>query len=196
MENIFKKIAEAKASQGGNHMKDGDYTYLIEKFIMNQGHTGTCFIAELRVLEAKQTESDVEPNPVGSTVGFVANVSKQEAALGNVKAFVLAALGLHDGTPSENVQSILAEAVGEAQPLRGLRIKNTTYRYVNKGRANPANRGNVITLPRFAHVPGQTPESITAARAELDGTQTAPPVAQQTQAPAGPLGGILAGLKK
>lgn len=182
LQEILKKIAEAKPTQGGNFIVDGDYTYLIERIGLSDGHAGNCFIAELRVLESKKTEADVDPNPAGSSVSFVQNLTKYENAPGNVKAFMNALYGLEEGqVPAEQAQQILAHAIGEGNPCRGMKVRNSTYRKMNQGKANPANRGKMMTLNKFIHVPGQTVETIAQGKAQLDNTSavspTSPPAA-------------------
>ncbi len=188
MQDILSKIANAKATKGGNRICDGDYEYLIESFGVNQGFEGTCFIAELRVTESKQTEPDIVPNPVGSTVSMVANVTKHASALGNVKAFILAAIGADESQVSaEAMQATLGQAIDPTQPLRGMKIRNRTFRKVNQGRNNPKNAGQVMTLNNFQHVPGQTGESIKAGRAYLDtNAATAAPQQSPQSTPSSP----------
>lgn len=200
MQDILSKVANAKATKGGNRIVDGEYEYLIESFGINQGHEGTCFIAELRVTSAKQAavsgvngegdkrvapENEITPNAVGSSVSFVANVTKHASANGNVKAFILSTLGVEESqvTP-EQFQATLAQAIDPKQPLRGRRVANRTYRKLNQGRGpgGSAKRGEVMTLNNFIHVPGQTAESIAAGRQQLDtgSFPTAPQVPPST----------------
>jgi hypothetical protein len=205
MQDVFNKIANASATKGGNNLKDGKYRLVVEKMLLNTGHTGTSFIPELRVMKAEQTEKDAEPNAAGSTVSCVWNVTKHASAPGNVKAFLLAVLGLDEATtPAAQVQELLSKAVGAEQILRGFEIDASTIRRVNQGRDNPANRGQTMTLPVWQHVPGQTQESVARNRAMLAGTAQpaaaapAQPATQaapaQAAAPATPAGGVLSGI--
>jgi hypothetical protein len=208
MQDVFGKIAAASATKNGNNLRDGKYRLRIERFVLNTGHNGTCFIPEFRVMEAQKTEPDVEPNQPGATVSCVWNVSKHSSAPGNVKGFLLAVFGLNEASvPPDKMRELTAAAVGADQPLRGMEIDCTTIRRVNQGKENPANRGMVMTLPTWQHVAGQTQESVTRARAELDGAATAaaapaapaaptfpPPSAPAETPPAA--GGFLAGILK
>lgn len=198
MQDVFSKIANASATKGGNNLKDGKYRLVLERMLLNTGHSGTCFIPELRVVSASQTEKDVEPNAPGSTVSCVWNVTKHASAAGNVKAFVLSLLGLDEAsTPAAKVQEILSSAVSAEQVLRGIEIDCNTIRRINQGRDNPANRGTVMTLPVWQHVPGQSQESIAKNRAMLDGAAPAQAPAQAaavTQPAPAVGGGVLSGI--
>lgn len=201
----FAKIAAANPTGGGNNIRDGIYKLWIERFFLNEGHTGTSVIAELRVVEASangavdERGNPVVPNAVGSSCSMVCNITKHEAAAGNAKAFAMRAvegLGISwdefkaefkDAANKPSEELALAYLCGEGNPLRGVAIANETYRGVNKGRANEANKGKPLTLNKWKPV-SQTPEEIEAARAYLD-THTAkadmgtaaPPPAPTTQ---------------
>lgn len=183
--SYWDKIANAKALSGGNIIRDGVYRFIIERLSMNtDGYDGASFIAEFRVVEAAPNEPGVEPNPVGSTVSFIAMVDKHKSALGNVKAFLLAALGMDDSSGSQFAQ-ICETVCGKGQPMRGVEVRCTTYRKINQGRLNPANAGKQMTLCRFDHVPGQSDNGnarIKANRAMLDGglPEQAPAPAQSS----------------
>lgn len=196
MQDVFSKIANASATKGGNNIKDGNYRLIVERMLVNTGHTGTCFIPELRVKTATATEKDVEPNAVGSTVSCVWNVTKHASAPGNVKAFVLAVLGLDEAsTPADQMKELMAKAVGPDQILRGIEIDANTIRRVNQGRDNPANRGTVMVLPTWQHVPGQSQDSVAKNRAALEGTaQAAPATTPAPAAQPAPTGGVLSGI--
>jgi hypothetical protein len=217
LDNIFKKIADATATGGGNNIRDGIYKFLVEKCHIQEGHTGTCLIVEFRVMESTASGAvdekgvPVAPNPVGSTCSMVCNVTKHESAYGNVKAFVQAALmGL--GYQANQITNDVIQQVFEGDPmaLRGCQIIDETYRGINKGRANAANAGKPLTLNKWKSV-AQTEEDMAKWRAYLDDNASKPevvaaPVATptasaaaetvtQTQAPA-KSGGLLGALKR
>lgn len=174
--NIFKKIADASATGGGNNIRDGIYKFLIEKCAIQQGHSGTCFIAEFRVMESTANGAVDEhgklvvPNPVGSTASMVCNLTKHESAAGNVKAFLQGALGGLGYTPDQIDDELIGQVVSDANPLRGVQIIDETYRGINKGRANAANAGKPLTLNKWKAV-AQTEEDRDKGRAYLDSTQ-------------------------
>lgn len=192
-ESIFKKIADASATGGGNNIRDGIYKFLIEKCSIQNGHTGVCFVAEFRVMESSPSGAvdeqgrPVTPNPVGSTASMVANLTKHESAAGNVKALVQGALAGLGYTPDQIDDALIGEIVGEGNPLRGVAVVDETYRGVNKGRSNAANAGKPLTLNRWKSV-AQTPEDIEAGKAYLDAnaakTEAAAPSAMSFAAPA------------
>lgn len=94
--SVWAKIAEAKEFKSGVHITPGRYKFEVQRMLMQKGHRGVCFIAELLTLESVKTEAAYEPNPKGSTASFVVNLTKNEYGASNVKGFVKAVAGLHD----------------------------------------------------------------------------------------------------
>lgn len=147
--DIWNEVAKIPArGQPGEYIRDGEYEYLIEKTELHEGENGTSFILGLYVTSSKQTDPKVEPNPVGSSVTSVSNLSKHIAAKASVKTFVLAALGASEGDiPEDQLADVMREIVSDAQPLRGVRIKNRTRRKVTE-----KNKVELI-VNDFIHVP-------------------------------------------
>lgn len=163
MQDILNQIAGANATAGGNFIRDGAYLYTIKSTIIQKGHTGVCWIAELRVDEAKQTEKDVEPNPVGSIVSMICNFTKHVAAPGNAKAYVLAAVGNKENeVTQEQMAAMLQQVVSSGQPLCGVQIRNSTYRKMTRDNKTR------LTLNRFEHVPNQSAQDIAGRRREIE----------------------------
>jgi hypothetical protein len=187
MQHLISQISNASASKGGNNLRDGKYKLIIERVVLNKGHEGTCVIPELRVVSAERVEQGVEPNDVGSSISCVWNLEKhRETAPGNVKSFVLAVTGMDEGkTPAEEVQKATASMLADPYAFRGLEVEVTTYRKTNQGKKTPANRGQILVLPAWKHVTGQTPETVMANRAALGGT-AAPAPAPQPEKPVAP----------
>lgn len=164
---ILDKVVNAKVTSGGTWITDGDYSFVVEKIgIIPCYPTGEAFVAELYVDESKPNVKDVEPNAPGTTASYVQKFEYDNAP-GNVKAFMLAVLAPLGYTEADFNAQLLEEAKSEAQPLRGVRVGDKTYRGVNKGKRTPANKGQPLTLHKWSPVE-QTPEEIKAARAFLD----------------------------
>ena len=172
-ENIFKKIADASATGGGNNIRDGIYKLLVEKCSIQNGHSGVCFVAEFRVMESSSNGAvdeqgrTIVPNPVGSTCSMVANLTKHESAAGNIKAFLKGALGGLGYTEDDINDELIAEVVSDANPLRGVAVRDETYRGINKGRANAANAGKPLTLNKWFAIE-QTQDEIAEGASFLD----------------------------
>ena len=160
LDNIFKKIAEASATGGGNNIRDGIYDLVVEKCVLNdEAHSGTCFIVEFRVLKSQsagvldEQGKPVVPNPEGTTCSMVCNVTKHESAYGNLKKFLVAALGGMGYTPDQITDDLIKQMfVDEPEMLRGLVVHDETYRGINKGRANAANAGKPLTLNKWSPI--------------------------------------------
>lgn len=214
LDNIFKKIADASATGGGNNIRDGLYTFLVEKCSIQEGHTGTCLIVELRVMESQASGSldengrPIAPNPVGSTCSMVCNVTKHESAYGNVKSFVQAALGGLGYQAAQITNDVIQQVFeGDPEALRGVKVIDETYRGINKGRSNPANAGKPLTLNKWKAV-SQTEEDQAAGREFLDNNKpkadatpaVAPAATAAAETPATTVavkgGGLLGALKR
>lgn len=182
--DIFDQIAGARATQNHNRVSDGDYEWLVERIFMQKDRKNIdMYVAELRVMKSAQIEPDTRPNPVGELVGCAWKLDKDSSS-GNIKAFLLALLGLNEATVSKEQmrQYTVASISGDGTTFRGIRLAGRTVRRVNQGRDNPENKGKVMTFPNFEHVPGQTEASIAQGRATLDAGVPAQPAAQ-TYAP-------------
>lgn len=161
----LKKIAQSKAAGGGNYILDGRYVFAIKNVILKEGHKGVSFITEFFVMEAQPAAYEVAGktpafNPVGSECSFIANMSK-ESGPGNIKAFVLALLGLKEEevTP-EDFEKTLDELLGKDNPVRGYVIGCTTFRKVTRD-------GKDITLPNWSTLENDA-EAVAGRRALID----------------------------
>lgn len=183
--SYFKQIGTANASGGGTYIRDGRYKFMVEKVHLNEGYSGACFIAELRVLEAEATgEVDekgapVQPNKVGSSCSLVCNLKKHESAAGNAKAFAIGVLGGLGYAPEAVGEQILAAICGPNNPLRGAILKDQTFR---KPIRTGANAGKPITLHKWESI-AQTEADIKNGRAWLDANAAVADVQPQQSVP-------------
>ena len=160
---LAERIAAAKATGGGNLITDGDYIFEVEKILLHAGYKGTSFIAEMRVVESEPTVEGVAPNKGGSAASLIVNLDKNpEMAPGNVKAFVLALLGLDESaTSTEQFVGHLEGLLADAQPARGMLVADTTFRKkIQKG----PNIDKPFTGHKWSHVP-QTAAEVASRRA-------------------------------
>ena len=170
---ILKKIAEARASGGGNLIQDGKYRLTVLKLLLEQKYNGTCFIAEFLVDTAMAVFDDVKPNAPGTTCSFVVNMdgAGKLSAAGNIKQFILALMGEEEGNVTgSDFQATLGELISDAQPARGMQIDDETFRkFARSGKNSEADsKGRPpMTMSRWTTV-RQTAEEITAQRKTLD----------------------------
>lgn len=164
---LLKKIAEARATQGGNNIKDGNYVLVVKKLMIENKFKGTFFIAEFDVVDAEPTRQDVEPNAVGTDCSIALNLDSNVSAPGNMKQFFLGLLGLEEATTTtEQLMKEIAKYVGEDNAARGMLVEASTYRKVTKTGANAGKEG---VYPRFSPATGEnTAAQVKARRAELD----------------------------
>lgn len=193
--NFNKMISGATPSQGGNYLRDGIYSLLVEKVVQHQGNDGPTFVAELRVTESKKTEQDVEPNPVGTTVSYAQVLMKFKSAPGNAKAFLLGVLGGLGYAESDLTDQLVDEVVGDGQPLRGAQVKCSTYRKMTR------DGSKMLTLPKWQSV-AQDEAAIKRGREFLDQTKAVEedeglaPVVAAPATPTAVPGGVLSRLGK
>jgi hypothetical protein len=203
--SALDKITKAKPTQGGNNIKDGNYTLLVEKVIYDpKGYSGATFVMEYRVIKAESNGATDEmknaprgnlvvPNPVGTTCSNVCLLDSFDNAGGNAKAALLGAMIPLGYTDEMITEAVILEVSGPNNPLRGIAVRLETYRGWNKGKKQIANRDKPLTLCSWKPVT-QTREDIAAQRAWLDSNnakvETAIPTPGGTvlpaQAPAAP----------
>lgn len=194
--SALNKITKATATKGGNNIKDGNYLYFVEKLSYDErGYSGATFVAEFRVVEAASNGATDEPkkgmpgkptipNTVGSSCSMVCLLDKFDNAGGNVKAFLLGVLSPLGYVEDEITEELILELSGDGNPLRGLAVRNETYRGWNKGKSVVANRDMALTLNSWKPVT-QTAEDIKARRAWLDANASrVEPSAAPAQTPA------------
>lgn len=166
---LAKKIADAKASAGGNNITDGIYIFLIKRLIVEQKFKGTMFIAEVDVVESEKVRDDVEPNKVGTAASYAVNLDSNVSAPGNMKQFILGTAGLDEATTtSEKFMEELQRLAGEGQGARGMLVACETYRKVTKTGPNAGKEG---IYPRWSVVSaedGNSETEIASRRKELD----------------------------
>lgn len=178
---MFKKIAGASATGGGNNIRDGKYVMMVEQVIAKENYKKEdLYIVELRVVSAEATGDlddkgqPVKPNPVGSTASLICNLTQFDNAAGNAKAFVLGALGGLGYTEEQITEEVMHQTSLPQQPLRGMAVQCETYRGVNRGRRTPANQGKPLTLLKWRSIE-QTPDQIKAQREYLDAKPSTTP---------------------
>lgn len=169
--DLLKKIAGAKASAGGNVIKDGTYLFEVVQLLLEQKFNGAMFIAEMIVREAQASgEKDergvaVEPNKVGSTCSYVVNLDKNVSAAGNAKAYILALYGMQENEVSEgDFMEALSQVTEKDQPAKGMLIGDNTFRKTIRGGPNA---GKPFTAHRWVTVE-QSEEEIAGRRKVQD----------------------------
>lgn len=134
------KIANAQVTEGGVYPVPGLYPVVqvdtLKTFTSRRGDE--LFIAELDVLK-----SEVTARAVGSRMSWIANLSKHDAAPGNVKALLAAILGVSD----EDIGANEAEAaVSDAQPAHGRLVRLEAVQITTKA-GNPFTKCSWYALP-------------------------------------------------
>ena len=114
---IFSGIKDAQVSSGGVYFIPGLYPEVeIEacKMIFTRKKE------ELFVAECKIIASDVPERGPDMHASFTANVTKHDAALGNIKGFMAAGFNC---SQDEITEAVAEEVVSERQPLAGVRLR-------------------------------------------------------------------------
>lgn len=163
---LYKKVAEASATGGGNNLRDGRGRLCIKKLSLEDGFQGARFVGELVVVSSQKipvTELktgrplDIEPNPAGGEVSWVQLFDKHPTAFGAVKGFLLSLFNVAESeTDPKDIVETMAE-VTEKNSAEGMVIDYATYRRVTD------KNGVEIVLPKWSHVE-QTPEDVARMR--------------------------------
>lgn len=101
--NFAKRIANARASKGGNYFKHGKGQVAVKSFHRTRdGEDNECYVLESVVISSTPTRTDELPNAPGTTVSSVFAVGKHgNVAWGNVKAALLAVARVQNPSPEE-----------------------------------------------------------------------------------------------
>lgn len=122
--SLAASIAASKANRNGVYLVPAGYELEIQKVLFDKKTKGDTFIVELLVLKSWATNDKYKPNAENSQASYVVTMN-QLSSPGNVKAFLMAALGV----PEEQVTAqAIEEATNEkTQPLRFFRIKDVAF---------------------------------------------------------------------
>lgn len=114
--SMFSGITEVSSSQGGQWVKPGKHHFKITALKSPPRlRAGQCFIAELKVISS--TNPDYTE---GQSVSWVRNITKhKEMALGDVKAFIAAALNIKEDQVNEEIAD---GVVAPDQPLKNYEV--------------------------------------------------------------------------
>ena len=132
----YSGISKAKIVESGNYIRPG-LSLLLEISRVYEIAPGFnlknyAFAAEFAVVECKATAANAEPHGVDEIVSFFREMdpSKEQMWLPDVKAFMLAALGLSHkrnpaliaSIPDADLDALTQASVGEANPLEGVQV--------------------------------------------------------------------------
>lgn len=110
-------LGDARANQGGLYMLPGVYEVKVLKVTDMESRKGDdLFIVELEIVE-----SDNDARRPGMKPSWVVNL-KQDAALGNIKGFIAAAMGMDpsdESVSSDEWEDAVETAVSKENPLAG-----------------------------------------------------------------------------
>ena len=114
---VFSGIKQAQVNKGGVYLKEGNYLLEIEAVkLIPSRKKDDLSVVESKVIEADGTDANVE----GSSASWIANLTKHDAAMGNVKMFLQA---VDPDLDDDTIEQAADMAVGEDNPLRGEQVK-------------------------------------------------------------------------
>lgn len=118
---LFTGIEDAKISAGGVYFVEGLYIVEIVKVSTIRSRKNE----DLFIVETEIQSSSAPERKVGTTCSWVVNL-KQDAALGNIKAFIAAANGIDPADTEQVKQEITEEVVefacSDDNPLAGTKL--------------------------------------------------------------------------
>ena len=112
--DLGKKVAKAEASTGGVYWEPGKYLVLLDVVKVKEGRKSDFFI-----VEGDNLESDNPERPAGKRCSWVIDANK-DAAPGNIKAFLAAALAC---SPDDINEDDFEDCVDEDNPLCGKLVR-------------------------------------------------------------------------
>jgi hypothetical protein len=157
---ITEATSKSRAGGGGDNLRDGIYSTIVEKVVCDKMHNGLCIVIAVRILSAQAVREDVKPNAVGSTVRFVLNFDDsrtKDVAPKNWRQFLEALDGADQNTmPAEEISKHTETVANNENAYSGIALGLSSYRKMKKDKTGES------VLGTFKHVPGQTAESIEA----------------------------------
>lgn len=117
MGSLFDGIEDAQISGGGVYLLDGVYlVQLIRVFTLVSRKKEDLMVVEFTILKSNNSL-----RAVGSRASWVVNL-KQDAALGNIKAFAIAAGTTPDEAPPTIDSAAIEFIVSKENPLEGTQV--------------------------------------------------------------------------
>jgi len=114
---VFSGIKEAQVNKGGVYLNKGNYLLEVEAVKLIQSRKkDDLFVVETKVIECDGDEA----NPEGTSASWIANLTKHDAAMGNVKMFLQA---VDPDLDDSSLEAAADMAVGDDNPLKGETVK-------------------------------------------------------------------------
>jgi len=162
---IAGSTAKSRAGGGGDDLRDGVYSTIVEKVVVGKMHNGLCIVIAVRIMTAQGVRDDVKPNAVGTTVRFVLNfddIRTKEVAPKNWRQFLEAFDGVESNSmTADEIAKHTGVVADNESAYAGVEINLTSYRKMKRDKSGES------VLGTWKHVPGQTLESIAANVAKL-----------------------------
>lgn len=168
MEQLFEEIAAARGTGpgSGEFFRSGKYKLTVKQAKFHAGFRGQSVLLFFRVDSAVKTQSDVDPNSVGSTTKLILKVGDEGKqgvmAQINLNAFLRALTGAESASDAELKATLRDVFHPEKQPARGMAVHAEAYPHTTDS-------GKEITVVTFSHDPmaGDVAE-VTKRRKTLD----------------------------
>ena len=162
---LFSGLNEAHVTERLPKITDGDFTFQVLELKNVDGHHGFSLVIELTILET------TNPDFPAGTMGSISinglrsdNKTKRQAALGNVKGFLGAALHIDPESPQQWMG--IAKMMIERQLLEGAVLCTTAATVTTK----PNEKGQTFNYIRHAYREfAQNPKTMTAILAAMQG---------------------------
>lgn len=139
------KIAGSTVFGKADRFKDGRGVLIVKNVLSKAGQKGDMFIMEF-VVDSVEPKDGKPCNGKGDTIAQALNLTTNQSAPGNAKAFILALMGVEE---DPNLASTITEICNDdpqakdddgdllgVQPARGMRIAFETYHTTTKAGAD------------------------------------------------------------
>lgn len=124
LKKLVKQVSAASADNRSGYIRAGEGELEIRRTEIRDGHKGPHFIVEFSVVSAKQTDPNIQPNIVGSTVASVLPLQGERAtsSANTIRALVEAATKERGEACGEDIIAEFCDPKN-SDTVKGTRVK-------------------------------------------------------------------------
>jgi hypothetical protein len=135
---MFGGLSEAKTSQTGQYLAEGEFVLEVQKCLVT-GRGKTFFIAECVVIEnsnGKKNDKGELLDPVGAKRSWMQDLTDKDVGFGALKGFIQACVGLDLKDPANaeaikkldgEIEQIAEAAISAEQVLKGRKVRDHVF---------------------------------------------------------------------
>lgn len=148
--SLYSKMAETRAVNKSPYLRDGKYTLLVRRGVIDDMNDGMTGVAEFLVVTAEKTNPTKEPNAVGTTTSYIEKFDKHKGSLARFKGFLIRLFDKDEAEVTEEEWEELLGGFGEedgAQIGAGRLIQCEASEGDNKEKTGKVTNKSWTTVP-------------------------------------------------